>query len=99
MVRREGSASVGIVDLTSGTLGSIDLSGAVTDVDVTADGQSAVAVVRDTAEVAILPLAAGIPDPSAVQHVTIAGETVGSASIAPTARPCCSTPTRSPPIA
>ncbi|HEY4395151.1 MAG TPA: hypothetical protein VGP64_13860, partial [Polyangia bacterium] len=82
VIRREGSASVGIVDLTTGTLGSIDLSGPVTDVDVTADGQSAVAVVRDTAEVAVIPLAAGIPDPSAVQHKTISGETVGSASIA-----------------
>jgi hypothetical protein len=82
VVRREGSASLGIVDLTTGTLGSVDLSGAVTDVDVTADGQSAVAVVRDTSEVAIIPLAAGIPDPSIVQHVTISGETVGSASIA-----------------
>ncbi len=82
VVRREGSASLGIVDLTTGTLGSIALSGAITDVDVTADGASAVAVVRDTAEVAVIPLAGGIPDPATVQHVTIAGETVGSASIA-----------------
>jgi hypothetical protein len=82
VVRREGSASLGIVDLTTGTLGSIALSGAITDVDVTADGESAVAVVRDTAEVAVIPLAGGIPDPAAIQHVTIAGETVGSASIA-----------------
>jgi hypothetical protein len=82
VVRREGSASIGIVDLKAGTLGAIDLSGAVTDVDITADGRSAVAVVRETAEVAIIPLGAGIPEPSAVQHVTIAGETVGSASIA-----------------
>ena len=82
VVRREGSASLGIVDLTSGTLGSIALSGAITDVDVTADGESAVAVVRDTSEVAVIPLSGGIPDPASVQQVTIAGETVGSASIA-----------------
>jgi hypothetical protein len=82
VIRREGSASVGIVDLTSGTLGSVDLSGPVTDVDVTTDGTSAVAVVRDTAEVAVIPLGGGIPDPSAVQHIPITGETVGSASIA-----------------
>jgi hypothetical protein len=82
VVRREGSASLGIVDLTAGTLGAIDLSGAITDVDITADGQSAVAVVRDTSEVAIIPLGGGIPDPAAIQQVTIAGETVGSASIA-----------------
>jgi hypothetical protein len=81
IVRREGSAAVGIVDLGAGTLGAVTLSGPVTDVDLTADGQSAVAVVRDTSEVAIIPLASGIPDPSTVQHVTIAGETVGSASL------------------
>ncbi len=82
VVRREGSATVGIVDLTTGTRGGVDLSGAVTDVDLTADGSTAVAVVRDTGEVAIIPLAGGLPDPSAVRHLTIAGETVGSASIA-----------------
>ncbi len=82
VVRREGSASLGIVDLATGTLGSIALSGAITDVDLTADGKSAVAIVRDTAEVAVIPLAGGIPDPATVQHVTIAGETIGSASIA-----------------
>lgn len=81
LVRREGSAAVGVVDLSTGTLGSIPLSGAVTDLDVTADGKAAVAVVRDTSEVAIIPLGAGIPDPATVQHVTITGETVGSASI------------------
>jgi len=83
VVRRQGSASVEIVDLDSGTRSSIDLSGAVTDIDLTAAGDRAVAVVRDTAEVAIIPLAGGAPDPAAVIHVTITGETVGSVSIAP----------------
>jgi hypothetical protein len=82
VVRREGSASLGIVDLPTGTRGSMVLSGAITDVDVTADGKSAVAIVRDTAEVAVIPLSGGIPDPATIQHLTIAGETVGSASIA-----------------
>lgn len=82
VVRREGSASLGIVDLPTGILGSIVLSGPITDVDVTADGNSAVAVVRDTSEVAVIPLSGGIPNPATVQHLTIAGETIGSASIA-----------------
>ena len=56
IIRREGSAAIGIVDLASGTRSSITLSGAVTDVDVSTDGKRAVAVVRDTSEVAILPL-------------------------------------------
>jgi hypothetical protein len=83
VIRREGGSSVGIVDLQTGALSSIALSGAVTDVDLTVAGDRAVAVVRDTAEVAIIPLAAGAPDPSAVTHLTISGETVGSVSIAP----------------
>lgn len=82
IVRREGSSTVGIVDLSSGTRAGIDLSGPVTDVDLTADGATAVAVVRATAEVAVIPLGAGIPDASAVRSLTIAGETIGSASIA-----------------
>ncbi len=82
LIRRDGSASVGIVDLQTGTLGSVQLSGAVTDLDLTADGSRAVAVVRDTSEVAVIPLGNGIPDPSTITEVTIAGETVGSASIA-----------------
>src|SRR6185312_8032045 len=74
VVRREGSPTVEIVDLTTGTRGGIDLSAAVTDVDLTADGK--------TAEVAIIPLAGGIPAAAAVQHLTVTGETIGSASIA-----------------
>ena len=81
LVRREGSASIGVLDLTTGALGAIQLSAAVTDLDLTPDGAAAVAVVRDTAEVAIISLSGGVPDDSKVQHVTIAGETIGSASI------------------
>ena len=47
----------------------------MTDVDVSGDGARAVAVVRDTAEVAILPLAnarRGV----GVTHLTITGETI-----------------------
>ena len=46
--------------------GTVTLSGPVTDLDVTSDGARAVAVVRDTSEVAILPLGAGIPAAGAV---------------------------------
>jgi hypothetical protein len=83
VIRREGQAAIGIVDLASGVRSAITLSGKVTDLDLTSDGKSAVAVVRDTAEVAILPLDAGAPSADAVAHVTIAGEIVGSVAIAP----------------
>ena len=41
LVRREGSASIGVLDLTTGALGAIQLSGAVTDLDLTPDGAAA----------------------------------------------------------
>src|SRR5262249_31319016 len=77
VVRRDGAASVAVVDLTSHARTEIPLSGVVTDVDVSSDGARAVAVVRATAEVAILPLGGHAPAPPDGQHVTIAGERVG----------------------
>ena len=81
VVRRDGSASVAVVDLASHARTEIPLSGAVTDVDVSADGARAVAVVRATAEVAILPLAGHAPAAADVVHVTITGETVGQVTL------------------
>jgi hypothetical protein len=81
IVRRDGSATVGVVDLGTHVRTTITLSGAVTDVDVSADGALAVAVVRATAEVALLPLAGHAPSPDAVTHVTIAGETIGQVTL------------------
>jgi hypothetical protein len=81
VVRRDGSASVAVVDLASHARTEIPLSGVVTDVDVSPDGARAVAVVRATAEVAILPLAGHAPAPADVSHVTITGETVGQVTL------------------
>jgi hypothetical protein len=83
IIRREGSASLDLVDLASGVRTPIALSGPVTDVDLTDDGKQAVAVVRDTAEVAVLPLAGGVPSLGSITHVTVTGEVVGSVVIAP----------------
>ena len=53
---------------------------------MTSDGKRAVAVVRNTAEVAILPLDGGIPATAAITRVTITGEVVGSVVLAPGGR-------------
>jgi len=45
-VRHEGSAVITLVDLATGTLSSVTLSGPVTDLDLVADAKSALAVVR-----------------------------------------------------
>jgi hypothetical protein len=83
IIRREGSAAIGIVDLATSARASVTLSGPVTDLDVTSDGKRAVAVVRNTSEVAILPLDGGIPPTAAITRVTITGEVVGSVVLAP----------------
>ncbi|MES1165934.1 MAG: hypothetical protein ABUR63_09255 [Verrucomicrobiota bacterium] len=86
IVRREGSPDIRIVDLTSGTTEIVTLSGPVTDLDVTADGTRAVAVVRLTAEVAIIPLAAVGGAGAAigtVLHTFLSGRLVGSVTLTP----------------
>lgn len=54
LVRHEGSPVVTLVDLvtTEGKLSSVTLSGAITDLDLVADGKSALAVVRGGAVIA-----------------------------------------------
>ena len=81
VVRREGSAVIGVVDLASHARADFTLSGAVTDIDLSSDGKLAIAVVRDTAEVAVLPLAGAAPATADVQHITITGETVGQVTL------------------
>jgi hypothetical protein len=81
IVRRDGSPVVGVVDLASGTRTAVTLGGPVTDLDVSVDGARAVAVVRDTSEVAILPLGGAAPAPEAVKVLAIAGETIGQVTL------------------
>jgi hypothetical protein len=51
LVRHEGSPIITVVDLATGDLSSITLSGAVTDLDLAADAKSALAVVRGGAAI------------------------------------------------
>ncbi len=78
-IRRDGSNAITVVALDTDTRTDITLSGPVTDLDLADTGDRAVAVVRDTAEVAVLPIA----DPTAKTSVTVTGETIGSVAIAP----------------
>jgi DNA-binding beta-propeller fold protein YncE len=78
LVRRDGSADVGLVDLTTSQRTSLTLSGQVTDLDLSEDGSLAVAIVRERSEVVLLPIPELAGDPSATESVTIAGELFGS---------------------
>ncbi len=81
LVRRDGVATISVVSLDTGTRTEVTLSGAVTDLDLTPLGDRAVAVVRSTSEVAILPVPAIAQDPLTFGKVTITGETIGSVSL------------------
>lgn len=78
LVRREGVGELGLVSLETGELRSITLPGAITDLDLTADGSAAIAVVRDASYVAVVRTAEIFDDPTAFASVTIDGGDFGS---------------------
>ncbi len=78
-IRRDASSAITVVDLDTDARTDVTLSGPVTDLDLADTGDRAVAVVRETAEVAVFPVA----DPTNKTSVTVTGETIGSVSIAP----------------
>lgn len=82
LIRRDGDPAVTIVSLEAETRTKVTLSGPVTDLDLVEDGTKAVAVVREKAEVAVLPIPGIVAKPTEFATVTITGETVGSVSIA-----------------
>ncbi len=81
LVRRDGSASVSFVSLKTGTRTDLPLSGHVTDLDLSDDGKRAVAVVRDTSEVFVLPVPGAASDPNSIDKQAIAGELFGSVAL------------------
>ncbi|MCC6525684.1 MAG: hypothetical protein IT373_23745 [Polyangiaceae bacterium] len=82
LVRRDGDPVVRVVALGTGVRTEVVLPGPVTDLDVSVDGSVAVAVVRDTSEVAVLRLPDIATDPLAYGLFSVAGTTVGSVALA-----------------
>lgn len=83
LIRRDGSAVVTRVSLDTGVRTSITLPGPVTDLDLDDKGARAVAVVRSTSQVAVLPIPAILGAPLAFTTVTVTGETIGSVALSP----------------
>jgi hypothetical protein len=83
LIRRDGSPDLTAVALDTGTRTTITLPGPVTDLDLADQGDRAVAVVRSTSQVAVLPIPAILTAPTAFTTVTITGETVGSVALSP----------------
>ena len=78
---RSGEPSVGVLSLASGVRVDVPMPGIVTDLDLSADGSSAVAVIRDTSEVALLPVPGIFNDPLGGKLVKI-DALIGSTALA-----------------
>jgi hypothetical protein len=78
---RSSQPSVGVLSLADGVRVDVPLPGMPTDLDLSADGSTAVAVIRDTSQVALLPVPAVFTNPNGLALVTI-DTTVGSTALA-----------------
>ncbi len=83
LIRRDGLATITAVALDTAVRTTITLPGPVTDLDLDDKGSRAVAVVRSTSQVAVLPIPGVLTAPAVFTTVTITGETVGSVALSP----------------
>ena len=83
LIRRDGASAITAVALDTGTRTTITLPGPVTDLDLADKGDRAVAVVRSTSQVAVLPIPGVLAAPAAFTTVTLTGETIGSVALSP----------------
>ena len=82
LVRRDGSDRVTVVSLSDGERTEVQMSGAVTDLDLSPDGTKAVAVMRDQGEAAVLPIPGIAAAPTVFETVKVANVVVGSVAMA-----------------
>jgi hypothetical protein len=83
LVRRDGQSTVSIFSLTDDVRTDVVMPGAATDLDLSPDGSVAIVVVRETSQVALLPIPDVVADPSAFTIFTVDAAVVGSAALAP----------------
>jgi hypothetical protein len=81
LVRRDGSATITVVALANGALTNVTLPANATDLTLSPAGDLALAVMRDTAQVALLPIPGIATAPATFNTVTITGQTVGRAIV------------------
>ena len=81
LIRRDNDRAITAVALDTGVRTAITLSGPITDLDLSDKGDRAVAVVRSTSQVAVLPIPGVLAPPGAFTTVTVTGETIGSVAL------------------
>ncbi len=82
LVRRDYDEIVNVVSLEDGELIDVVLPAAPTDLDLAPDGSVAVAVLRDTSQVALLRLPDIADDPESFDIVQVESVVIGSVSLA-----------------
>lgn len=85
VVRVDGSADVEIIDLASDARQTLTLESDVTDLDLSADGKSATAVLGNATPPEVVSFAVPTPgvEPAQFERVAIPGELVRSVTLAP----------------
>jgi hypothetical protein len=81
LVRQDGIAAITVDYLTDGTLTTVPLPSAPTDLTISPTGTFAVAALRDISTVAILPIPGVMTSPGSIQTIPIPGEVVGRAIV------------------
>ena len=82
LVRRDGEAQISVFSLADGARTDIALPAPATDLDLSPDGSVAVAVVRDTGEVGLLPIPGILANPAAFPLIKVENALIGSTSLA-----------------
>lgn len=82
LVRRDGEAQISVFSLDSGDRTDVALPAPATDLDLSPDGSVAVAVVRDTGEVGLLPIPGIVANPAAFPLIKVDNALIGSTALA-----------------
>lgn len=81
LLRQPGVKGIRAVDLSTKAITDLPLGAEPTDLDLTAAGDLAVVVLRDSSEVALIDLPGDLQDPTRIKRLTISGYTVGQATL------------------
>jgi DNA-binding beta-propeller fold protein YncE len=81
LIRLGGLKGIRVLDLATKALTDLPLGAEPTDIDLTADGKLAVAVLRDSKQVALLDIPADLQDPTGVETLSTAPYTAGQSEL------------------
>jgi hypothetical protein len=86
LVRSDGVASINVISLHDGVSSQVLLPALPTDLSIAPDGSFAVAVLRDTSTVAILPLPGVVTNPGALSTIPVPGHVIGRGIVSPSGK-------------